>query len=88
MSHCPDCGTEIFSILSNGDKLPFEDKFGTILHQPHKSQHTEPITKNDHVLLTHTISRVSAQERMNIELKKELDELKKKFNELKKEKMN
>jgi len=78
MSICKYCLLEIFWKDVNGKMLPFEDLGNTILHNCPKLKQNKTNHDDDHLLLTKTITRLSALER-------EVDQLKKKCGENKNE---
>jgi len=70
MSYCHFCGKEIFWILSNGKSLPFEDKHGITIHQCTKLNNKKILAKEDYILLTKAITRISELEKRVTELEK------------------
>jgi len=74
MSRCKFCPLEIFWKENNGKMLPFEDSTTTVIHKCPNLHQNKLIVNDDHLLLTQTISRVSALERTVIELEKKLGE--------------
>ena len=70
MTICKFCPLEIFWGENNGKSIYFEDICQTIIHKCPGLQQKKSIKNNDHLLLTQTISRVSALERTIDELKK------------------
>lgn len=72
MSICKFCTLEIFWKENNGESIPFEDSHRTAIHKCPKLPQKKYVTTEDHLLLTKTISRMSALERRFAELEKKV----------------
>jgi len=70
MIYCRFCGKEIFWFLINGKNIPFENKDCTIRHNCPKLNIKKNLAKEDHILLTKTITRIPQLEKRGIELEK------------------
>lgn len=74
LSTCQFCDQQIFWHNINGKMKPFEDQNGTVYHNCPKLKNQPVKLEDDHVLLAHTIIRLSKLERTVSELKERLDD--------------